>query len=541
MSGGPAPSPPPAIAYTDKDFASLRDAMFELAALRFPEWTDRSSADLGVLLVELVAYLGDVVSYHQDRLASEQFLATAVERRSVQDLLHLIGYELHPPAPATASLTLLLDEPTGDPTFTLARGATFETTADPSSGTPSVPFTYLGPDLTVDRSTLPVEGRLRRLDGVIATNCRRVLDERVGVSTGEPGQQFALAQTPVVPGSVRVSLDLGGPVEEWDVRDDLLFHVADDLTVVTSGPTSRDVTVRYGSELVPTARIVFGDGTYGLIPPSGAVVSVSYLCGGGTRANVAASTITQIKPTVPGLSRVTNPLPATGGADAESIEHARAFGPLAFRSGDRAVTLSDYVTIARQAGGVAKVRAHSSGWNRVDLYVGAEGGAFAPVDDDTKRRLMAYFEPRRMVGTSVRIKDATAVPIDITVEVWCEHFREPASVLDEVRRAVGDLVAYRNVDFGRPMYLSKVYEAVEALTGVAAAIVSRFRRADAAPLPDRLSGRLQALGLGDFQPAIDVVIGGALPAFGRIDIGEFEIAVPGDIEVVVLDSVARPR
>lgn len=114
-------------------------------------------------------------------------------------------------------------------------------------------------------------------------------------------------------------------------------------------------------------------------------------------------------------------------------------------------------------------------------------------------------------------------------------------MLDEARRAVGDLVVYRNVEFGRPMYLSKVYEAVEALTGVAAANVSRFRRADAAPLPDRLSGRLQALGLGDFQPAIDVVIGGALPAFGRIDIGEFEIAVPGDIEVVVLDSVARPR
>ena len=61
MSAGLAPSPPPAIAYTDKDFASLRDAMFELAALRFPEWTDRSSPDLGVLLVELVAYIGDLV------------------------------------------------------------------------------------------------------------------------------------------------------------------------------------------------------------------------------------------------------------------------------------------------------------------------------------------------------------------------------------------------------------------------------------------------------------------------------------------------
>ena len=41
---------------------------------RLPEWTDRSPADLGVLLVDLFAYVGDVVCYYQDRIASESFL-----------------------------------------------------------------------------------------------------------------------------------------------------------------------------------------------------------------------------------------------------------------------------------------------------------------------------------------------------------------------------------------------------------------------------------------------------------------------------------
>src|SRR4051795_8471523 len=96
----------PAIDYTDKDFDSLRQALLDLAAYRLPEWTDRSAADLGVLLVDLFAYMGDVVLYYQDRIAAESFLHTAVERRSVLQLLRLIGYELHAPVAATAELRL---------------------------------------------------------------------------------------------------------------------------------------------------------------------------------------------------------------------------------------------------------------------------------------------------------------------------------------------------------------------------------------------------------------------------------------------------
>ena len=51
-----------------------------------------------MLLVDLFAYVGDVIAYYQDRIASESFLDTAVERRSVLNLLRLIGYELAPPA-----------------------------------------------------------------------------------------------------------------------------------------------------------------------------------------------------------------------------------------------------------------------------------------------------------------------------------------------------------------------------------------------------------------------------------------------------------
>ena len=101
----------PAIDYTDKDYDALRQALLGLATYRLPEWTDRSAADLGMLLVDLFAYMGDIVSYYQDRIASESFLDTAVERRSIINLLRLIGYELAPPVASSAELTLVFNPP----------------------------------------------------------------------------------------------------------------------------------------------------------------------------------------------------------------------------------------------------------------------------------------------------------------------------------------------------------------------------------------------------------------------------------------------
>src|SRR5215471_21226715 len=97
----------PAIDYTNKDFTSLRQALLDLARSRLPEWTDRSPADLGMLLLDLFAYIGDVMLYYQDRIANESFLQTATERRSVLQMLRLIGYELKPPLAAAADLTLI--------------------------------------------------------------------------------------------------------------------------------------------------------------------------------------------------------------------------------------------------------------------------------------------------------------------------------------------------------------------------------------------------------------------------------------------------
>lgn len=141
----------PYIDYTNKDYNSLRDALLALAREKFPDWTDHSANDPGVMLLELFAYMGDLILYYQDRIANESFLDTAVERSSVINLLRLIGYELRPAQPASVDLILLFkpDIETDAHIVTIDDKAEFKTTTGPGGGDP-VSFRYVRQPLTID-------------------------------------------------------------------------------------------------------------------------------------------------------------------------------------------------------------------------------------------------------------------------------------------------------------------------------------------------------------------------------------------------------
>jgi hypothetical protein len=78
-----------------RDFLSLRAELLAFAAQRYPQWRETVEADQGVMLLELLAALGDELGYTQDRIAREAYLATATQRRSVRRHGHLVDYNLH--------------------------------------------------------------------------------------------------------------------------------------------------------------------------------------------------------------------------------------------------------------------------------------------------------------------------------------------------------------------------------------------------------------------------------------------------------------
>ena len=89
------PAPAPVIDYLAKDYASFRRLILDRITQLAPGWRERSAADLGVTLAELVAYAGDQLSYRQDALATEAYLETARRRTSLRRHALMVDYHLH--------------------------------------------------------------------------------------------------------------------------------------------------------------------------------------------------------------------------------------------------------------------------------------------------------------------------------------------------------------------------------------------------------------------------------------------------------------
>lgn len=99
----------PELDYLAKDYTGFRRVMLERMGQLSPTWTERSAADLGVVLVESLAYVADQLSYRQDAIATEAYLATARRRVSLRRLARLVDYRIHEGSNARAWLQVTVD------------------------------------------------------------------------------------------------------------------------------------------------------------------------------------------------------------------------------------------------------------------------------------------------------------------------------------------------------------------------------------------------------------------------------------------------
>jgi Baseplate J-like protein len=100
------PLPVPHLSYLAKDYATFRRLVLDRLSATMPDWNERSAADLGIALVEVLAYAGDHLSYFQDSVATEAYLGTARRRTSVRRHARLVDYSMHDGANARVWLTL---------------------------------------------------------------------------------------------------------------------------------------------------------------------------------------------------------------------------------------------------------------------------------------------------------------------------------------------------------------------------------------------------------------------------------------------------
>ena len=329
---------------------------------------------------------------------------------------------------------------------------------------------------------------------VAAANVITIRDEALGSSDGTPIQTFRFIQGAYLEGEVievrerdlpnaAEILDLGeGAARAADVDDGGGYWVRWKAveSFFESGPRARHYL-----RSPTTAEIHFGDGSKGMMPPEGRnnIMARRYQIGGGVRGNVNAHALTALTRSIAYIDKVTNHLPAVGGADAETVEEAKTRAPMEIKSRDRAVTAEDFEGLAMRAStGIARAKCLPSGRHdgHVLLVVVPKGDDHNP--DLTKRlepapELLRYvknfIDERRLVSTVLEVIKPVYIEISIKVTLIRRTVgkteRVRAEIEERLRKYLHPLLGGRDGkgwQFGRSVYKSDLAHIVEDIPGV---------------------------------------------------------------------------
>lgn len=342
----------------DRRFDDLMREAEALIRQRCPVWTDLNPGDPGITLVEVFAYLTDIMLYRLNRIPEKVHVA----------LLNLLGVVPLPPAAAIVTLTFTR---TGDLGQTLRVPAGTQV-ADPSG---AVVFA------TVEDLVL-AEGAERGT--VAAVNAEQVEGELLGSGTGEAGQSVRMRRPPVLrPTGTLSTFVLGVEATADELRGDMLarsfagkafilWNEVDGFAgaaATQARPYVVDRTTGVVAFAPARGHAELKGQAAGDVPGRGRDMRAWYWRGGGRAGNVAAGTLTTLKSPIPGL-QVTNERRAEGGEDGETVEAAIARGREAVRVLRTAVTARDFERVALQAGGIARARAFA----QRDVWVFGEPG-----------------------------------------------------------------------------------------------------------------------------------------------------------------------
>jgi hypothetical protein len=281
-----------------------------------------------------------------------------------------------------------------------------------------------------------------------------------------------------------ITLNEPGKIGAWIPKRDLL----------NSGPGKEEFVVEVESD--GTAFLRFGDDRFGSRPASGTKFLATYRIGNGVRGNVGAEALAHIVSDDPALVTdlsdpviigVSNPLPAQGGIDPESMEEVRQRAPSAFRTQERAVTPADYAAMTQRCDlGVQRAAATlrwTGSWRTVFLTVDRLGGE--EVDADFERSMRQCLERYRMAGHDVEVDGPRPVSLEIDMTVCVKR----GYLTSDVKAALLDVFSNRilpdgqrgvfhpdKFTFGQPVYLSPLYAAAQSVAGVDSVKITKFQR-----------------------------------------------------------------
>jgi hypothetical protein len=277
-------------------------------------------------------------------------------------------------------------------------------------------------------------------------------------------QSFALHQQPLTytaaatPEGAQSTLVVRVNEIEWQEGTDL----------AALGPTDHDYITQTDDSDQTT--VVFGNGEHGARVPTGSAnIKAVYRYGIGAAGNVQANQISQLATHPLGAQAVINPLPASGGADRDSIDQARRNTPLAVMAFDRLVSVRDYADFSRTFAGIGKAySARLTDGRRQLVHVTIAGTADIPIDvnfdlyRNLVQALQLYGDP--YLPIQVALRKLKLLVVSARIKLLADY--EWESVEPNVRNALLGAFSFDRRDLGQSAFLGEVISVIQAVQGV---------------------------------------------------------------------------
>jgi hypothetical protein len=444
--------------YAAREWQTIVDEVLaEIAAdpTKAAIWTDTTPGSVGRLLLELIAYVGDMMEHSIDYRASELYLLTARLKESVLRIAKSEGYRVRGPNAALCDVTLDFAG-AGAPFGVDVTVPAFAKTAG------GVDWYYGGGGvLAAGQTTLVV---------TVTQAVRRTL---VSSGTGLSYQRVIVGSAMIPYASIACAV-AGVP---WTEESPIGLSDYDERTFEAMYDEEQRTVVQFGNRFA------------GRMPPAGASIELSWLETSGAAGNAGAhvwqdETLSWFA-TELGVSITVacdNAAAASGGLDYVDWRTVKSLLVPWRRAVDMGVTADAIRALALSFqdptyGSVAKCTATlvaaNTLANAVGIYVASAANPYTlqTCSAGLKAALLDYLNRRKIITVQNWIYDPTFVDVPVTVQVHMVLGAQQADVTAAVTAAIRAVFSVDKVEIGAPIYLSDIYEAIEALEDVEWCIV----------------------------------------------------------------------
>ena len=452
-------------AYVAQDFNSMKERAVRLLQQQFgDDFNDFVESDYGIMWIEVVSFLLDILSFKLDMQSNEVSIDTVTQSRNRDKLAKLVGYTPTKRSSATAKFSISVSQ-SYEVDITLAKRITVS-----RLGTDGQDITYElfpmsenGTALYDDNLVLPAgDTQILSCIGIEGTT-----QERTYTSDGSSFQSILIERDDTVPGYFRVWVN-GKPWEEVDTFDP---------------STPREVfRVEYDRRNYPA--IVFADNIRGLIPPNGSEIVIEYRVGGGSRGRIVSGFFNETQNVGDVYSdlvvpmSITNYQASTGGSDGETIVQSRHNIPQWVTAQDRAVTGEDYSfwansyssdTVGTVGKALAVLRNSGCAGNIVDVYLlETDGETFYTATDGLKSAVAKLLEAKKMLTDEICIKNGIVTYRDIFLGLSIpQQYRHYITEIEStVRSKMDELFDIGNWNFGDSLTKTDIIKALSDISEI---------------------------------------------------------------------------